>query len=171
MMQSLSSVSFPTTPESIVSTITVNLSTTTYHPPSHVLAVYSPASGASSKVKLYPAHSLILQANCSNLPLLPASEADAAKGSSTDVPVVPLRLPSAETFPILLQYLYTKNTDTLIHTLLHSNASASPNTLRDCAIATGIWRNAVALGVVDRPLYQALDRAWKTLLQRLQNTS
>lgn len=91
-------------------------------PPTHVLAIYNSqpmtASGSSSaasrRVMLVPTHSLVLAAHCATLPHFPASPAavpsenpQAGPSSTYTVPVVPLGIPSPETFVPLSSYLYT----------------------------------------------------------------
>lgn len=142
--------------------------------PTHMLAVHSstqPALGAR-KVTLFPAHSLVLAAHCANLPALPASSPTPTSSSdSSDVkltlPVIPLALPSPETFAPLSSYLYTRRADTLLRTLVPraQNAQSVANVPSSILLAHalkihGVWRNACALGVHDEKLWKVLDLAW-----------
>lgn len=142
--------------------------------PTHMLAVHSstqPALGAR-KVTLFPAHSLVLAAHCANLPALPASfSTPASSADSSEVqltlPVLPLALPSPETFAPLSSYLYTRRADALLKTLIplasnrQSVADLSSSTLLAYALKIhGVWRNACALGVHDEKLWKVLDLAW-----------
>ncbi|KAF7798130.1 hypothetical protein EIP86_009345 [Pleurotus ostreatoroseus] len=113
--------------------------------PTHVLAVSSSRSspsspstptaasfaaqaqqGSSTIVPLYPTHSLVLAAHCTLLPRLPASRAASNKSTAISLPVVPLTVPDAATFPHLHAYLHTKRADTLLATLLPALQSVLP---------------------------------------------
>jgi len=158
------------------------------HCPTHMLAIYSNNSAAQKrKVTLFPTHEIVLAAHCNNLPSFPASHPDATN-STVRVPVVPLCLPSPETFSILQSYLYTKRTDALLATLLPTPPStlsdpnvplpdminrlvhhlaASGNTLalaRHALIINGVWRNACALGVYDDKLWSSVEVAWEAVV-------
>jgi hypothetical protein len=167
--------------------------------PTHMLAVYSSTPATPrQRVTLYPAHHLVLAAHCAHLPALsPADPARAVHVSpdhtqaTTALPVVPLRLPHAESFPALLAYLYTKRVDPLLAALLppapkptlddvppgacardrlaHQLAEAySPRTLLQRALAVnGLWRNVCALGIDDARLWGAIDVSWEVLLSAL----
>ncbi|KAA1471898.1 hypothetical protein DENSPDRAFT_859203 [Dentipellis sp. KUC8613] len=89
--------------------------------PTHMMAVWSrlPTSLPKRRITLYPIHNIILAAHCTNLPSLPESHPQTpAPGESITVPVVPLGLPSPQSFPQLASYLYTKRIDTLLLALL-----------------------------------------------------
>jgi hypothetical protein len=115
--------------------------------PTHMLAVYAHALAPAGRrrVTLFPVHDIVLATHCANLPPLtrpaPALNSDPNPNSRSDsntdpdpdpdptppapsdpisltVPVVPLCLPSPETFPHLSAYLYTKRTDLLLTALL-----------------------------------------------------
>ncbi|KZT25996.1 hypothetical protein NEOLEDRAFT_1155904 [Neolentinus lepideus HHB14362 ss-1] len=152
--------------------------------PTHVLAVASASSPGS--VTLIPTHHLVLAAHCANVPALPA----AAPGRAA-IPVVPLTVPSASTFPLLHAYLYTKRLDTLLTSLLPVPAQLLPaahqvadtqlmraashhlaatamfsadHMTRYVALVHALWKNVVALGVFDKELWQALDLAWEVVV-------
>ncbi|OCH87489.1 hypothetical protein OBBRIDRAFT_837323 [Obba rivulosa] len=111
-----------------------------YHPPTHMLAVYSPAPAPRRAVTLFPVHDVVLAAHCASLPPLgPAAEspepeaadhaqaqAEADAGIETEaplnltLPVVPLALPHPPTFSALSAFLYTKRAETLLVALLPS---------------------------------------------------
>ncbi|PSS34229.1 hypothetical protein PHLCEN_2v1739 [Hermanssonia centrifuga] len=112
--------------------------------PTHVLAVSSSKSSPSSPstptaasfaaqaqmpssatVPLYPTHSLVLAAHCTLLPQLPTSK-PSSKATALNLPVVPLTVPDAATFPHLHAFLHTKRADTLLVTLLPSLQSSLP---------------------------------------------
>lgn len=105
--------------------------------PTHILAVSSSKTSPSSPstptassfaaqaqqasstvVPLYPTHSLVLAAHCTLLPRLPAARASTTRATALSLPVVPLTVPDAATFPHLHAYLHTKRADTLLATLL-----------------------------------------------------
>lgn len=140
--------------------------------PTHVLAVYSSTPAPPSqkrKVTLFPAHDLLLAAHCANLPALPASKLSTSSCATATLPVVPLCLPSAEAFPFLQAYLYTKSTASLFTSLLPSAAPVDTVSLAHRAtLIHGLWRNACALGVVDSPLFDTIDRAWDAVVGSLQ---
>jgi hypothetical protein len=157
------------------------------HCPTHMLAIYSNSSTTQKrKVTLFPTHHLVLVAHCNNLPVLPASNPDTTD-SSAKIPVVPLCLPSPETFSILQSYLYTKRIDVLLAALLptlpspsepsaslpemikrltnHLAAAGDPLTLaRHALIINGVWRNACALGVYDDKLWGSIDISWGAIV-------
>ncbi|KAH7909180.1 hypothetical protein BJ138DRAFT_1011360 [Hygrophoropsis aurantiaca] len=177
--------------------------------PTHMLAVYArqPQTASSSaapkrRVTLFPTHNVILAANCANLPSLPPSIPTSIPSNQTaaatiNVPIVPLCVPSPETFPYLSTFLYTKRADHLLASLLPSTsnlflsslissplslpttasvqayasklaAAHTPQTLLAHAMAVnGLWRNACALGIFDERLWDTMDIAWEVLLGAL----
>ncbi|KAJ7594217.1 hypothetical protein C8J56DRAFT_926209 [Mycena floridula] len=134
-------------PSVLPSRVEVTMSDTVQCPPTHMLAVYS-RRACRTEVKLFPTHGLIIAAHCSNIPELPASE------SNETLPVVSLHLPCMALFPTLHAYLYTKNLSALLASL------------RSSQMIIAMYLNAMALGVVDEPLYEALNKAW-TVRSRL----
>lgn len=173
--------------------------------PTHMLAVHSststPLAGPSKprKVTLFPAHATVLAANCANLPALPRSIATTTdlressiqglgKEVDASLPLVPLALPSPETFAQLSTFLYTRRADQLLASLMPSAPSSStPSTSTDSldAYATqlsslprptllahalrvhGLWKNACALGVHDAKLWSVIDSAWTVLVRSM----
>jgi hypothetical protein len=170
--------------------------------PTHMLAVYSrqcrTAPNPPRRVTLWPIHNIIMAVHCAHLPALPkstATEPDSV-GQMT-LPVVPLCLPSPETFSRLSTYLYTKNASHLLTTLLPTGPLTPASILSldkylDCdspelqqfscklratytpyALLThamtinGVWRNVCALGVFDDQLWEVLDLAWESILGAL----
>ncbi|KAJ7173127.1 hypothetical protein C8R43DRAFT_1119930 [Mycena crocata] len=141
--------------------------------PTHFFAVYGDAPltfGQKRHVSLYPFHDLVVGAHCANLPALPASQ-PSTSSSRTTVPVVPLRLPSPETFPLLHAYLYTQQPETLLAAL------APPCEADLLRLAThshkihGLWRNACVLGVVDEQLYDIIESSWEQTIAAMQACS
>ncbi|TDL27975.1 hypothetical protein BD410DRAFT_781908 [Rickenella mellea] len=168
--------------------------------PTHMMAVYSrPEAGEKCKVMVYPIHSIVLAAHCANLSALPPSKPNAPEtpGAPVTIPVVPLCLPHAESFPILSTYLYSKRPTNLLSALLPPaprdpnqqpidktsaasmtralreravaiGSAHSPNVLVErCAHVSGLWHNVCALGVYDDVLWRTMDVAWETLLVAL----
>ncbi|GBE83521.1 hypothetical protein SCP_0505750 [Sparassis crispa] len=109
--------------------------------PTHILAISSSKSASSpntptaasfaqytstpATAPLYPTHALVLATHCTLLPALPPSH-PSNRTATMSLPLVPLTVPSAETFPVLHAYLHTKRTDTLLGALLPSLASVLP---------------------------------------------
>ena len=153
-----------------------------------MLAVFEQNPGPTStplrrrrkKVTLYPGHSLVFASHCNNLPTLPGPSKTRAKRGTINLPVVPLPLPSPDTFAMLEQYMYTKRLDKLFsHILPVAPTPAKPNMpfplvieqhaaelgrtydvqtlLRYAMIVDGLWRNACALGVFDDRLWGAIE--------------
>jgi hypothetical protein len=166
--------------------------------PTHMMAVYSHTPTLRSeppqprRVTLYPVHSLVFSSHCTNLPpLSPHCSSTPAQPGTVNIPVVPLGLPSAETFPILQSYMYTKRVDTLLSSLLPTPpACAKPGTplnaimqehadylgneydiptlLRHAMIINSLWRNACALGVYDDRLWASIDLAWGSIIGAIE---
>jgi len=169
--------------------------------PTHMLAVYTrqPSAHLTRRIKMYPIHNVILAVHCAHLPMLPkstATEPDSV-GQMT-IPVVPLCIPSPETFSKLSAYLYTKKASWLLSTLLptgaltpasilslyidrdspelHRYQSKLRSTYNPCALLmhavtiNGLWRNVCALGVFDDKLWEVMDLAWEAIIGALDWT-
>lgn len=172
--------------------------------PTHMFAVYSRQSSHSPsptrKVTLFPTHAIVMSLHCANLPSLPKSRAcEPDSIGEMALPVVPLCIPSPETFSPLSAYLYTKDVQHLLSSLLPSGLATPPNilsldtdsdspeftqfsiklraTYTAPALLTyamainGLWRNVVALGIFDERLWEALDIAWAAVLGALEGNS
>lgn len=125
--------------------------------PTHVLAVPSSSSQPRKTYTLYPVHASIMTLHCTQLPVLPTAS------SSSAVPVIPLRLPHAASFPVLQMYLYTKRADLLMSSLRSSSSRM--------ATITGLWRNACMLGIADEGFWEVLDSAWTGVTQSMVRAS
>ncbi|CAE6333518.1 unnamed protein product [Rhizoctonia solani] len=154
--------------------------------PSHVLCVVNPQSKQPGQ--LIPVHALIYATQCSNFPRLTRAtpHVDAASKCAR-LAVVPLYLPSPQTFNLLNSYLYTKRAERLLSTLapISSSALASipvghqgasntlsalgramaeafplPNLVEHAVVVHGLWSNVVTLGIDDEVLWWALETAW-----------
>ncbi|GJJ14749.1 hypothetical protein Clacol_010593 [Clathrus columnatus] len=151
-------------------------------PPTHAFAVYTPPTALQKQhVSLYPVHALVLAATCANLPPLPYSKPAIPeyRGSTIALPVVPLSISSPEMFAVLIHYLYTLRTDTLLRALLPLSGHASipspdqltrefstypPSTLQPYLHRIhGLWMNITALGIFDEKLWRTMEAAWEIL--------
>ncbi|KAI9444161.1 hypothetical protein H4582DRAFT_1919744 [Lactarius indigo] len=165
--------------------------------PTHMAAVYSSAPSAPEprRVTMYPVHQSILSLYCANLPVFPPSTPRPATPISPfQVPVVPLALPHPESFPVLTQFLYLKDTQSLFQTFLcltpvnglpevldqtrcdafvteYSTILAQNYTTQRLASQAvkvhGFWRNACALGIFDIALQTFFELAWEVLMKAL----
>lgn len=144
--------------------------------PSHLLAIPStvPSSNGTSrqKITLYPTHEIVLAANCGSVPTMPKSSAATAEGNTrrtVTLPVVGLRVPSPEAFPLLHSYLYTHELSALRNLLLPTNWAAGVEAiLRKAIFLRGFHANACALGVVDPELFALLQQCWSEVTRALQ---
>lgn len=163
--------------------------------PTHMFAV---TNSTRSKATLYPCHHLLFASQCANLPRMrqssPASDSDDEERDSSRItlPIVPIYLPSPETFPIVREFLYTRAFDRLLSTLLPLPSSdlppvpTTPNVSVLPALSTalantfapagllerartihGVWSNACTLGIADESLWKCLDTAWSVIIDAL----
>ncbi|KAF8969672.1 hypothetical protein BDZ97DRAFT_1794576 [Flammula alnicola] len=148
--------------------------------PTHILAfattTTTPANGLPrTKYTLYPIHELVFVANCSSFPALPPSSASTPAGNmaaTVTMPVVKLDIPSAETFPVLQSYLYTKDAAALQSTLLPADwASSITGIVQRAIMVQGFWRNACAFGVVDASVFDVIEDSWAQIIRALQQTT
>lgn len=187
-------------------TVVVNdLAATNY--PTHMLAVYAPvpkkAENASAtpmpktEVKLYPVHALLIASHCAKLGALPPSPITnqvfppASTPRTVTIPVRTMCLPSPETFPVLLTYLYLRRQEVLFDAFLPTEPpsefindctseeqiiSLAKNLgtkfgasvlLRRAKFIQGIWSNACVLGLFDEGLWAAIDSCYEVLLNAL----
>lgn len=165
-------------------------------PPTHMLAIRSrtnatnPAGGVPSYT-LYPAHSMVMAANCSALPPFPPvpPRDESLPNNQIKVPVWPLVLPSTATYPQLSHFLYTKNTTFLLNSFLPkttvpANIAKDPSLLAPFAAdlaetftvqllmkhmmyVYGLWQNTVALGIYVDSLWETIELMWKILLSAI----
>ena len=110
--------------------------------PTHVFAILSSRSSAktptvasfadraslppSTTVPLYPASALVMAVHCSLLPPLPQMPRSAGRRAALTLPIVPLTVPSPETYALLHAYLHTMRPDTLLAALLPALAASFP---------------------------------------------
>lgn len=132
--------------------------------PSHMLAVYS-RSAVTRGAVLYPIHDLIFAANCTRFPVsIPLG----ATRASPKLPIIPLTLCSPSSFPVLLEYLYTKDHKRLLGNLVCPSSGEGLENWS--SFIQGFWENAVVLGVVDTKLYEIIDDAWEICVRYAVNS-
>jgi len=199
MLQVLSSVQASPVKTKLPTEITFIINDLSSDLPTHMLAVYTRQSkispGPIRQITLFPIHNIIMASHCAHLPMLPPSTPSPPDdvGEMT-LPIVPLCLPSPETFSLLSTYLYTKDAYYLFSSLLPSGTSTpasllcldvdldsdsseirefsgllltmySPYVLFGRAMmVNALWRNVCALGIFDDQLWDVLDMAWELLL-------
>jgi hypothetical protein len=100
-------------------------------------------------------------------------------------PVVKLDVPSAWTFPILQSFLYNKDTRVLQSALLPNEWKLTiASILKQAMIIQGVWKNAIALGVIDervvlddmeeedaQSIYDVIEDSWAEVLRALHQTT
>ena len=74
--------------------------------PTHALAMSSSKSSNNDTAYVFPVHDLVLAANFTQLPPLPASQQHTGAWTLT-LPVLPISVPSPAAFSVLYTYLYT----------------------------------------------------------------
>ncbi|KAJ7628617.1 hypothetical protein FB45DRAFT_918767 [Roridomyces roridus] len=137
--------------------------------PTHIFAVHSASTVAQKRrVALFPAHDLLFRLHCTRLPELPASRPSKSGEKAKTIPVVPLCLPSLETFPLLHAYLYTQNTPALLASLAPPCEADLLRLTQHARKVYGLWSNACALGVVDGLLYDAIEASWEATMRGMQ---
>ncbi|KAI0752840.1 hypothetical protein C8Q80DRAFT_1249115 [Daedaleopsis nitida] len=110
--------------------------------PTHVFAILSSRSSAttptvasfadrsslppSTTVPLFPASALVMAVHCALLPPLPHPHRPSGRRAALTLPIVPLTVPSPETYPLLHAYLHTMRPDTLLASLLPTLAASLP---------------------------------------------
>jgi hypothetical protein len=159
-----------------------------------MLAIHTRASNDAPEsghrqVKLMPVHSVVLALHCARLPTFPAASPTPTYTSEDrtelTVPVQPLGLPSAATYPLLSTFLYTKRAGHLLESLLpcpppptlhYDRTQILAFALRLAETYTsqalllhvnnvhGLWQNACVLGVFVDALWDTIDLAWEVLL-------
>ncbi|KAJ7242112.1 hypothetical protein C8J57DRAFT_1244343 [Mycena rebaudengoi] len=141
--------------------------------PTHMFAVYSNtplAINQKRRVSLFPIHDIVFGVHCANLPALSFSHSATVSTHKT-IPVVPLCIPSPETFPLLHSYLYTRQPETLLSALDRPCETDFLQLASHAMKIHGLWRNACSLGVVDEKLYELIEDAWETTLAAMQAAS
>lgn len=150
-------------------------------PPTHVFAVCrdpdAQKPGDIPPADLYAVHDLVFAAHCARLLTATILPASAPSGNPVTIPVVPLQLPFPACFPLLLEYLYLREEDTLRSRLLRlDRADAAPPSAATIAatmdhelifdhLATvyNLYANACRLGLYDDGFWSAIETSWSTL--------
>jgi hypothetical protein len=196
MLQVLASLQVTPVKSALPKEIDVVINDLSSDMPTHMFAVYSrlaPGSPplATRHVILYPIHNIIFASHCANLPQLPSyikQDIPDSPGSTITLPVIPLCLPSPDTFAQLSGYLYTRRSTALLTSLLPCpppldtplDSKTIPEFSHKLAITytthammkyamrvNGLWRNVCALGLFDQGIWDAMDIAWEVLLTAL----
>ncbi|KAJ6591204.1 hypothetical protein DFH09DRAFT_975591 [Mycena vulgaris] len=142
--------------------------------PTHMFAIYGDAPlgfGQKRHVSLSPFHDLVMGVHCATLPALPASQPAGESDATATLPVVPLRLPSPETFALLHSWIYTQQPATLLAALAPPCQSDLLQLATHATKIHGLWRNACALGVVDPQLYDVVEASWAHTITAMQACS
>ncbi|KDR77260.1 hypothetical protein GALMADRAFT_225370 [Galerina marginata CBS 339.88] len=196
LIQSLSNVKVNAVKDKLPKELTIVVNDMTTILPTHLLAVFGKQSNNASsskprKVTLFPVHSLVLATTCANLPKPPSAlpvPVHETGHQEAELPVWSLCLPSPVTYPQLSTYLYTKQINHLMRSMLpcmpppaflenpsqlvafatHLSATFTIQALVKHIFAVhGLWQNVCALGIFDSILWEAMDLMWQTLLTAL----
>lgn len=132
-MQVLSSVEATPVKNSLPKELSIIVNDLSSDLPTHMLAVYSRQSSMSPnptrRVTLFPTHNIVMASHCAHLPMLPKSIIPTPDNiGQMTLPVVPLCIPAPDTFSQLSAYLYLKNANQLLASLLPTGQS-TPSTL------------------------------------------
>ncbi|GAA6035240.1 hypothetical protein JCM8097_006435 [Rhodosporidiobolus ruineniae] len=106
--------------------------------------------------------------------LASASRADTAidEDGRLLLPLLPLSLPSQDTFPFLHDYVYTSSSAQLLQDLLTPPTSAPDDSLKSLSIRLqrlrAFWGNVVGLEIGDEELWTTMRRAWDVLVHEVQ---
>ncbi|PCH36617.1 hypothetical protein WOLCODRAFT_82500 [Wolfiporia cocos MD-104 SS10] len=172
----------------------VRLKDTSTEPPMHVLTMHQHMPNVHwTSVSLIPTHDIVWAANSTMLPKLGcphrALPSALAPGSEITLPVIPMHVADVPTFPMFMNYIYTKRVDILfvhlmsdvapnvvVQTAPHAIVAYAKQLTTMCSVATilaqvqfvhGIYKNAIVFGVYDAGLWATLDLTWEILLHML----
>ncbi|GLB42240.1 hypothetical protein LshimejAT787_1102550 [Lyophyllum shimeji] len=133
------------------------------YPPTHVVAVLPFDHNDDTIPVLYPVHHIVFSAYCAYFPDLPKHFPGQGRDSKEiSLPVYRVVLDSPAAFPVMLHYFYTRDIDWLVRTLGSQPLREQKDFIR------GFRNNLIKLGVVDEPLYEAVDKAWEACLRLRQ---
>ncbi|KAG6890362.1 hypothetical protein C0992_002086 [Termitomyces sp. T32_za158] len=116
----------PFSPNKLPSEVEVKLECDDPLNPTHMLAIYGPPSASTlstpmskRQVTLYPVHAHFLAIHCSRLPpFIPFEDTVVKPKSLFKIPVRTLCLPSPSTYARLSTYIYTRNSNALLSSLM-----------------------------------------------------
>ncbi|KAF9525271.1 hypothetical protein CPB83DRAFT_796601 [Crepidotus variabilis] len=193
-LQSLGSTTIPQS-KTLSKEIDIMINDMTSIAPSHVLAVTGPKrpGAKSTKVSLYAVHSVVFAAQCSRMPKFPPMlplPPHQAGSQTVRVPVFPISVPHATSFPQLLKFLYCKRPTSLIREMIPlapppglfedqdpsqviHYATELAKTFTDAKLVQvagevhGLWRNLCGFCVDDELLWNTLDLMWRICLTAL----
>lgn len=133
-------------------------------PPTHIFAI----PGANSITRFICLHNAVFATHCSKLPLFPASRTVLDADGCYSIPVIPLRIPFPNVWPIIHEYLYMKSASDLAYRLSLPEYAAHENHL---ILRTGnilaIAADADYLGIHDEVFWEVLDREWAAVREQL----
>lgn len=170
--------------------------------PTHLLAIWqkpkaTPSSSNRCPITLHPTHNIILASHCANLPAFPTQQSSpqpAAPGAEISLPVQGLCVPHRESFTVVHQYVYTKDSAAFLASLIPrpsartltpivQSKSLSTFALRLAAtfsmetlvahllFVTGVYANMCHLGIQDDEMWRVLQGAWDILREALEFAS
>jgi hypothetical protein len=161
--------------------------------PTHYLVVYNPHTRQPGQ--LFPAHSLLLAAQCAAAPRFGPTTRELRADSTFRVPLLGLPVPAPHAFHPLFRYLHGHGTSALLAALLPlPSAALGPLALGADGIQSrlvqllvdwlslrallaalktchGVWANAAALHVNDDRLWHVLHYAWCVLVQAVERSA
>ena len=142
-----------------------------------------PPQTRRTRIEVFPAHDIVLAANCPNVPLLPPGTVlplpNGRKPESLTIPVVRMAMPSVFTFHIVHAFLYSGDTAALRAALLPPGwkSDGATGAVKQAIVVHGVWANARKLGVVDERIgerkesfYDVIDAVWAEVLQLANQT-
>ena len=177
--------------------ITVKADDISEQMPTHMLAVWSKPRGTSPlqscPVSLHPTHNIILAAHCEHLVAFARTQLVAqphTPGAEITIPVQGLCVPHRESFAVIHQFLYTKDSTTFFGSLVPRSsartlAPAPPsksvpefalrlaNTfstqvlLAHVLFVSGVYANMCCLGIQDDEMWRVLCIAWDVIKEAL----
>ncbi|KAG8733181.1 hypothetical protein FRC11_008107 [Ceratobasidium sp. 423] len=162
--------------------------------PTHYLVVYNPRT-PDQPGKLYPAHSLVLAAQCAALPSFGSTTRELRDDNTFTAPLLGLPLPAPNHFGPLYQFLHDHSANALLAALLplpqpafgrisleidgitDRLAQALSDWLSLRALLStlktihGVWANAAALHVDNDRLWKILGFAWRVLVAAVERSA
>lgn len=167
----------------------VNVPDRTAPMPSHLLAPFSKERPVRGPRRLFPIHPIVYTARCADW-TPPQPPYNVPHAASVTLPVVPLEVPHPESFGIVHEFLYTKNSarffaalvptpnartltehcpDGTVATLIRNLAETYKKQIivAHLGITAGVYANMRALGIHDDEMWKILRYAWAVLREVL----